>query len=98
MSTTETIFVDNIKCGGCMKSIKDTLQQIAGAETIIVDKDKESVIVTGVDLNRQTLIDKLGGLGYPEKGNNSFLKKARSYVSCAVGKMSWSNIQKTSHE
>ena len=88
MSTTETIFVDNIKCGGCMKSIKDNLQQIAGIETVIVDKDKECVIITGVDLNREKVIDTLGGLGYPEKGNNSFLKKARSYISCAVGKMS----------
>jgi len=88
MNTTETIVVDNIKCGGCMKSIKDGLQQIAGIETVIVDKDKESVIVTGVDLNRETVIDKLGGMGYPEKGNNSLLKKARSYVSCVVGKMS----------
>lgn len=87
MKTTETIFVENIKCGGCMKSIKDALEQIAGIETVMVDKDKESVVVTGPDINREVLINKLGAIGYPEKGNNSLLKKARSYVSCAVGKL-----------
>jgi copper chaperone len=88
MSTTETIFVENIKCGGCIKSIKEALQQIAGVNTVMVDKDKESVVVTGTDIGRGIIIDKLGELGYPEKGNNSLLKKARSFVSCAVGKMS----------
>jgi copper chaperone CopZ len=88
MSITETIFVENIKCGGCMKSIKDTLEQITGVETVIVDKDKESVVVTGPEINREVLINKLGTIGYPEKGNNTLLKKARSYVSCAIGKIS----------
>jgi copper chaperone len=88
MSTTETIFVENIKCGGCIKSIKEALQHIAGVNTVMVDKDKESVVVTGTDIGRGIIIDKLGELGYPEKGNNSLLKKVRSFVSCAVGKMS----------
>lgn len=88
MSTTETIFVENIKCGGCIKSIKEALQKIAGVDTVMVDKDKEGVLVTGTDFSRGIIIDKLGELGYPEKGNNSLLKKARSFVSCAVGKMS----------
>ena len=81
MSTTETIFVENIKCGGCMKSIKDALQQIAGIDSVLLDIKKESVIITGADINRGTVLDKLGAMGYPEKGNNSLLKKARSYVS-----------------
>ncbi|MGZ5219827.1 MAG: heavy-metal-associated domain-containing protein [Chitinophagaceae bacterium] len=87
MKTTETIFVENIKCGGCMKSIKDALLQIGNVEIVIVDKDKESVIVTGTDIKRDSIINKLGAIGYPEKGNNSLLKKARSFVSCAIGKM-----------
>jgi copper chaperone len=88
MNTTETIFVENIKCGGCMKSIKDALHHIAGIDSVLVDKEKESVIITGSDINLGIVIDKLAAMGYPEKGNNSLLKKARSYVSCAVGKMS----------
>jgi copper chaperone len=88
MSTAETIFVENIKCGGCMKSIKEAIQQIAGIETVTVDKEKESVMVTGTGINRSIVTDKLASMGYPEKGNNSLLKKARSYISCAAGKMS----------
>ena len=88
MNTTETIFVENIKCGGCMKSIKDALLHITGIDSVLVDKEKESVIVSGSDINRGIVIDKLAAMGYPEKGNNSLLKKARSYVSCAIGKMS----------
>ena len=87
MSTTETILVENIKCGGCMKSIKDALLRMGGVHTVVVDKDQESVIVSGADINRNSLVDKLGAIGYPEKGNNSLLQKARSFVSCAIGKM-----------
>lgn len=87
MNSTETIFVENIKCGGCMKSIKDALLQIRGVHTVAVDKGKDSVIVMGADINRDSIVDKLGALGYPETGNNSLLKKARSFVSCAIGKM-----------
>jgi copper chaperone len=87
MNTTETIFVENIKCGGCMKSIKEALSQIRGVDTVRVDKEQDSVIVTGTDINRDSIIDKLGAIGYPEKGNNSLLTKARSFVSCAMGKM-----------
>jgi copper chaperone len=87
MSTTETIFVENIKCGGCMKSIKAALIPTAGVDSVTVDKDQDSVIVTGSEINRDSIIDKLGAIGYPEKGNNSLLKKARSFVSCAIGIM-----------
>jgi copper chaperone len=87
MSTTETIFVENIKCGGCMKSIKSALLPIAGVDSVLVDKDRESVVVTGAAINRDSIIDKLAAIGYPEKGNNSLFKKARSFVSCAIGKM-----------
>ena len=86
MSTTETIFVENIKCGGCMKSIKDALLPVAGVDTVTVDK--ESVVVTGADINRHRIIDKLRAIGYPEKGKNSLSKKTRSFVSCVIGKMS----------
>jgi hypothetical protein len=44
--------------------------------------------LSGAHINREEVIDKLNFLGYPEKGNNSLLSQAKSYVSCAVGKMS----------
>ena len=33
------------------------------------------------------IIEKLNELGYPEKGNNSIVKKAKSYMNCVVGRI-----------
>ncbi|MEJ8589689.1 heavy-metal-associated domain-containing protein [Riemerella anatipestifer] len=86
-TTTHNIEVENIKCGGCMNSIKKAILKMENVETITIDKDTETVTVTGT-IDRTSLVDKLSSLGYPEKGNNTILKKAKSFVSCAVGRMS----------
>jgi copper chaperone len=88
MSSSQTVFVENIRCGGCMKSIKDSLMKLPGVSGVEVNKEEERVWVTGNDIVRESIIGKLATLGYPEKGNNSLLRKARSLVSCATGKMS----------
>ena len=33
------------------------------------------------------LLEKLSKLGYPELGTSNVLQKAKSYVSCAIGKL-----------
>ncbi len=81
------IQVENIKCGGCMNSIKNALIQLPLVDEVTIDKDTETITVNG-DVDLSILIEKLNALGYPEKGNNTPLKKAKSYVSCAIGKMS----------
>jgi len=83
----QQIQVENIKCGGCMNSIKNALLQLPLVEDVHIDKDTETVTVTGA-VTRDLLIAQLNGLGYPEKGHNTTLKKAKSYVSCAIGRMS----------
>ena len=88
MSSTETIYVENIRCGGCVKSIKESLGKLPGVREVEVYKDEEKLLVSGLDLDRNSILDKLASLGYPEKGNNSLLRKARSLVSCASGKWS----------
>ncbi len=87
MNRTETIFVDNIRCGGCMKSIKGAIEKIPGVTGVDVFKEEEKLVVTGEALSRTAIIEKLASLGYPEKGNNSLLHRARSLVSCAAGKL-----------
>lgn len=79
--------VENIKCGGCVNSIKTALLKLEGVETIEVDKDIDTIVLTGT-IERDLVIKKLNDLGYPEKGHNTMVKKAKSYVSCAVGRMS----------
>lgn len=79
--------VENIKCGGCMNSIKTTLLKLEGVTEVIIDKEIDTVTVTGA-ANRDVIINKLNELGYPEKGNNTLIRKAKSYVNCAIGRMS----------
>lgn len=88
MSSSQTVFVENIRCGGCMKSIREALMKLPGVSGVEVNKEEEMVRITGNDLERESIIGKLASLGYPEKGNNSLLRKARSLVSCATGKLS----------
>lgn len=83
----EHIFiVDNIKCGGCMNSIRTALQKIDEVSEVQIDLENETIYVNG-NVERLQIVNKLDALGYPEKGNNSLVKKAKSYVNCAIGKM-----------
>lgn len=79
--------VENIKCGGCMNSIKTALLKLDGVTDVIIDKEIDTVTVTGA-MNREDVVNKLNELGYPEKGNNTLIRKAKSYVNCAIGRMS----------
>jgi copper chaperone len=81
------IQVENIKCGGCMNSIKTSLLNINDVETVAINKDTASVTVVGLGTLRDALVNKLAQLGYPETGSNNLLHKAKSFVSCAVGRM-----------
>jgi len=82
----QTFIVDNIKCGGCMNSIRTALQKIDEVSNVQIDLENETIHVKG-NVDRMLIISKLDALGYPEKGNNSLVKKAKSYVNCAIGKM-----------
>jgi copper chaperone CopZ len=84
----ETIFeVENIKCGGCMNSIKTALLKIDNVKEVTIDKEIDTIVVKGT-ANRETIVAKLNELGYPEKGDNTLLRQAKSYVNCAIGRMS----------
>jgi len=83
-----TIEVENIKCGGCMNSIKNALLKIENIEEVQIDLETQTISVSGTnDFDNTLVTNKLTDLGYPEKGNNSFLSKSKSYVNCAVGKI-----------
>ena len=84
---TQEIFVENIKCGGCMTSIKNALEKIKGIVKVEIDKDEEKISLTGDKFQLSEVIDSLNSMGYPQKGENSVFKQAKSYVSCAIGKM-----------
>jgi len=90
MMTKEKVTIENLKCHGCANTIKKGISKLDGVSEVVVNMEDSSVEFA-LDENlqqRETIIKKLAKLGYPEKGNNSFVSKATSYVSCAIGRMS----------
>ena len=85
-----TIEILNLKCGGCANTIKKGVSSIDGVSEVKVDLDTSEVIV---DTDNESVIlavkEKLSKMGYPEIGDaNTILHKAKSFVSCASGRMS----------
>ena len=85
------IEVENIKCGGCAGSIRKGLATLDGVGTIEVDIEGGVIEVQASEELRPEITRKLASMGYPETGTVQGLKsagaKARSFVSCAVGRI-----------
>ena len=82
------IQVENLKCGGCASTIKKAILAIEGASEIEIDIEKSIVLITSENVNVEEIKLKLSKLGYPEVGDkNTVLHKAKSFVSCAVGRI-----------
>jgi copper chaperone len=83
------LVIQNLKCGGCANTIITRLSDLDGINDVKVDNDTNTVSFNYTDettLNKS--IDLLSKLGYPVEGEqNPLIKKAKSYVSCAVGRM-----------
>ena len=84
----QVIWVENIKCGGCMTSIKSAIMKFTGVKSVEINLEEEKISIVGQGVKKEAILKKLTSLGYPEKGHNTILNQAKSYVSCAVGKMS----------
>lgn len=86
------VHVENIKCGGCEKSIVNGLYEIEGLSDVVIDRDQQLVSVLADDSLRDAVVEKLKKMGYPEQGTVSGLEaglaNAKSFVSCAIGRMS----------
>lgn len=93
MTTSEIIKIDNLKCGGCGSTIKKTLKSIDGVKNVAIDFDTDEVaIIHDEEVNRESLAEALKKMGYPEAGTTegltAFAATAKSFVSCAIGRMS----------
>jgi copper chaperone len=98
---TYEISVENIKCGGCAGTITKRLNALDTVDDCQVDIENgvitvvfvESAFVESIDGEscKVEVAQLLLKLGYPETGSVEGLKaattKAKSFVSCAVGKM-----------
>jgi copper chaperone CopZ len=83
---THKIEVENIKCGGCINSIKTALLKIENVTEVAIDKETDTITIDA-DNDRAVFVNTLSSLGYPEKGHNTLLHKGKSFVSCAVGNL-----------
>jgi len=85
--TTE-IRIENLKCGGCAATIKKGILSLDGIEKVNIDVEKSIVSVSSKNHNLEEIKLKLSKLGYPEVGDkNTMIHKAKSFVSCAVGRL-----------
>ena len=81
--------IDNLKCGGCESTIKERIQKFEGIEKVTIDNESSEVeIQHSGELLKDEVLKALARLGYPEKGTTNAFQTAKSYVSCAVGKVS----------
>jgi copper chaperone len=93
MSTQDMHFeIDNLKCGGCEKTILKGLNALDGVTDVSVDHELQMVSLHADPAMRAAILNTLQDMGYPEKGSvhglDAGVSNIKSYVSCAIGKMS----------
>ena len=84
-----TLEIQNLKCGGCALTITRKLTELQGIENVTVNTVAHSVTIESTHEEAlEMAIKLLSKLGYPVLGDsNSFGKKAKSFVSCALLRM-----------
>lgn len=82
------IYIENLKCGGCAATIKKGILSLENVEDVDVNVEDSLVIITSSSDESIAIKEKLSKMGYPEVGDvNTIVHKAKSFVSCATGKM-----------
>lgn len=83
------IFIENLKCGGCESTIRRNLLKVEGVNSLDINVEECSIeLDLESDISLKSALETLSALGYPQIGDsNNLLHKAKSYVSCAVGKI-----------
>lgn len=82
------VYIENLKCGGCASTITKELSTIDKVTEVAVDVEKSLVTFITDDEVVPKVKAKLAKLGYPEVGDkNTVMHKAKSFVSCAVGRI-----------
>lgn len=84
-----SITVQNLKCGGCANTITNTLSKFENVSDVQVDVVTSTISFESDSADTIIKIkEKLKSLGYPSVDDaNSLTSKAKSFVSCATGKM-----------
>ena len=86
----DTLQIQNLKCHGCANTIVTQLSKLEAISEVKVNNNTNEVSFNYTSETEIELVKKkLSDLGYPIIGDtNSLPKKAKSFVSCAVGRLS----------
>lgn len=87
---TITLNIENLKCGGCENTVNKALEKLPNIKDITTNAASGEVTFSyKSEEDLQTVINRLNELGYPaDPENNNIIKKAQSYVSCMIGRLS----------
>jgi len=85
-----TIVIQNLKCGGCANTITSKISALENISNVTVNLENSAVSFEATSEKDITIAtNKLAAIGYPAEGeDNSVVSKAKSFVSCATGRMS----------
>lgn len=87
----QTFQVQNVKCGGCASTLRSKLKEEFGEIEVNLEVEPREITLEIEDAKIDTLRVALRGLGYPLSDDklgfvDTTTAKAKSYVSCAIGK------------
>lgn len=90
ITMTTSIIIQNLKCGGCAHTIQTKLSEIKNITAININVEDNKVSFTySNEADVLKVKNKLITLGYPSiDDQNNLMSKAKSFVSCATGKLS----------
>ncbi|MFD0863779.1 heavy-metal-associated domain-containing protein [Sungkyunkwania multivorans] len=90
-----TVEIQNLKCGGCESTIARKLHTLKNIKDIAIDRDHCTVSFSyETNDGLETVKKELSKLGYPLSDDaNSFGKKAKSFVSCALGRLAKTDLK-----
>ena len=88
----QTYEVLNVKCGGCANTLKSKLLEEFGEVEVNLEVEPRQITLDIEESQVPTLRQALKSLGYPMSDEDlstveGFTTTAKSFVSCAVGKM-----------
>ena len=83
------VHIQNLKCGGCANTISKKLNALDDVSEVSIEVEDNSVTFEYTEAHTLDEVKKaLADIGYPEDGEaNTLTSKAKSYVSCAFGKL-----------
>ena len=71
---TIMLSLKNIKCDGCVKSIKTAMEKHTNINEVTVVKETGAVTIKGEGLINSNIIEELTALGFPENKKGLFTK------------------------